>query len=196
MPAPLRIPHTLLSDAEWAALSPYVLRASRGSRGRPCDHRARFDAIFRVAATDGPWHELPESHGKPDTVSRYFRRLTHQGLWEHLLLALAAAPKGHPLKNLLGPICRAARRAIRLRGFRIILLARRLELKRALPGPPWMCPDPDLSEKLFDLQLARLPTIRGWPKQRAFTWLRAMRKCLTVVAGRRYIPRALKACWP
>jgi len=196
MAAPLRIPHAPLSDAEWAALLPHVLRASGGVRGRPCDHRAHFDAIFRVAATDGPWADLPENFGKPDTISRYFRRLTHQGLWEHLLLALAAAPQGHPLRNLLGPICRAARRAIRLRGLRIILLARRLDLKRALPAPPWMCPDPDLSEILIALQLKRLPAVIQWPRRRAIPWLRAMRHCMGVVGGRKSIPRALKACWP
>ena len=194
MAAPLRIPHTPLSDAEWAALLPHVRRVTRS--GRPCDHRARFDAIFRVAATDGPWRDLPENYGKPDTISRYFRRVTHQGLWEHLLLALAAAPEGHAIKNLLGPICRAARRAIRLRGLRIILLARRLNLKRALPGPPWMCPDPDLSEKIFALPLPQqIPPTRRL-RMAAIDYLRTIRKLLTVVAGRRYIPRALKASWP
>ncbi|TCH99067.1 transposase [Roseococcus sp. SYP-B2431] len=193
MASPLRIPHAPLSDAEWEALGPFVLRCHRG---RPCDHRARFDAIFRLAATDGPWRDLPETYGKPDTISRYFRRLAHEGFWERILLALAAVPESHPLRRLLGPICRAARRAIRLRGLRIILLARRLNLKRALPAPPWMCPDPDLSEILFDLQWRRLPTLRDQPKARAIAWLRAMRRCIGVVAGRRYIPRALKACWP
>jgi len=196
MAAPLRIPHAPLSDAEWQALLPHVLRAAGGTRGRPCDHRAHFDAIFRVAATDGPWADLPEEYGRPDTVSRYFRRLTHQGLWEHLLLALAAAPEGHPFRNLLGPICRAARRAIRLRGLRIILLARRLDLTRALPAPPWMCPDPDLSEKIFALPIPwRIPRTRRM-RRIAIDYLRTIRKLLTVVAGRRYIPRALKACWP
>lgn len=109
---------------------------------------------------------------------------------------MAASPAGHPLRRIEGLICHACRRAVRLRGLRIILLARRLDLKRALPAPPWLCPDPDLSEFLFDLQKARLPILREWPKARAMGWLRAMRKCLTVVAGRRYIPRALKISWP
>jgi len=194
MPSSLRIPHAPLSDAEWNALLPHVRRATRA--GRPCDDRARFDAIFRVAATDGPWRDLPGEYGRPDTISRYFRRLTHEGLWENLLLALAAAPEGHPLRNLLGPICRAARRAIRIRGMRIILLARRLNLKRALPAPPWMCPDPDLSEIVFAMPLPRrIPPTRRL-RMAAIDYLRTLRKLLTVVAGRRYIPRALKANWP
>jgi transposase len=194
MPAPLRIPHAPLSDAEWQAILPHLRHDP--TRGRPCDRRAQFDAIFRVAATDGPWRELPEEYGKPSTVSRYFRRLTHEGLWERLLLALAAAPASHPLRGIQGLICRACRRAIRLRGLRIILLARRLDLPRALPAPPWMCPDPDLSEKLFALPFPTLLPLTRRRKERGIAWLRAMQRCLTVVAGRRYIPRALKACWP
>ncbi len=193
MTSPLRIPHAPLSDAEWEAIGPFILHCHRG---RPCDHRARFYAIFRLAATDGTWRDLPEAYGKPDTISRYFRRLAHEGFWERILLALAAVPETHPLRRLLGPICRAARRAIRIRGLRIILLARRLDLKRALPAPPWMCPDPDLSEKIFALPIPRrIPPTRRL-RRAAIDYLRTIRKLLTVVAGRRYIPRALKACWP
>jgi transposase len=192
MASPLRIPHAPLSDAEWSALLPHL---PDETRGRPCDHRARFDAIFRLAATDGPWRDLPEQYGKPGTISRHFRRLTHAGLWERLLTALSAAPKHHPLRRLEGLICRATRRAIRLRGLRLIVLARRLDLKRALPAPPWMCPDPDLSEKLFALPFPTLLPLTRRRKERGLVFLRALQKCLTVVAGRRYIPRALKACW-
>jgi transposase len=193
MTSPLRIPHNPLSDAEWTALLPFIPHDT--VRGRPCDLRARLDAIFRVAATDGPWRDLPEHYGKPDTISRHFRRLTHGAFWERLLLALSVAPKHHPLRRLEGLICRATRRAIRIRGLRLVVLIRRLDLTRALPAPPWMCPDPDLSEKLFALPLPiKFPLER---RRRAYElgWLRAMRHCIGVVAGRRYIPRALKACW-
>ncbi|MDB5379613.1 MAG: family transposase [Rubritepida sp.] len=192
MASPLRIPHAPLSDAEWTALLPHL---PDETRGRPCDHRARFDAIFRVAAIDGPWRDLPEQYGKPGTISRHFRRLTHAGLWERLLIALSVAPKHHPLRRLEGLICRATRRAIRLRGLRLIVLARRLNLKRALPAPPWLVADPDLSEKLFALPIPPLLPVTRQRKERGLVFLRALQKCLTVVAGRRYIPRALKACW-
>jgi transposase len=194
MAAPLRIPHAPLSNAEWQALLPYLPNDT--SRGRPCDLRAHFDAIFRVAATDGPWRDLPEQYGKPDTISRHFRRLTRTALWERLLIALSVTPKHHPLRRLEGLICRAARRAIRIRGLRLIVLARRLKLLRALPGPPWLCPDPDLSKKLFALPLPPLLPLRRERKERDVAWLRAMQAGLTLAAGRRYIPRALKACWP
>jgi transposase len=193
MASPLRIPHAPLSDAEWTALLPYL---PDDTRGRPCDHRARFDAIFRLAATDGPWSDLPEQYGKPGTISRYFRRLTHAALWERLLIGLSLAPKQHPLRRLEGLICRATRRAIRIRGLALIVLIRRLNLKRALPGPPWMCPDPDLSEKVFALPLPqRIPRTRRLRKA-AIDYLRIIRGLLTLAAGRRSIPRALKPSWP
>ena len=194
MPSPLRIPQAPLSDAEWHALQPYL--PALAASGRSCDHRSRLDAIFRLAATDGPWRELPAEYGRPDTVSRYFRRLTHDGLWERLLTALAAAPEGHPLRRIQGLICRACRRAIRIRGLALIVLARRLNLRRALPGPSWMCPDPDLSEIVFRMPLPwRIPPTRRL-RLAAIDYLRTLRRLLHVVAGRRYIPRALKACWP
>lgn len=193
MTSPLRIPHAPLSDAEWDELHALL---PEDPRGRPCDLRARFDAFFRLACTDGPWRELPEQYGKADTVARHFRRLTRSALWERLLIALSLAPRTHPFRRLEGYICRAARRAIRIRGLRLVVLIRRLDLLRALPAPPWLCPDPDLSEILFAEQMTWLPRLRQLRKDRAIAWLRSMRKCLTLAAGRRYIPRALKACWP
>jgi transposase len=193
MTSPLRIPHAPLSDAEWDALLPHLPVAECG---RPCDLRFRFDAFFRVACTDGPWRDLPEEYGKADTVSRHFRRLTRGALWERLLLALSVAPKGHPLQRIAGYICRAARRAIRIRGLRLIVLARRLKLLRALPGPPCLCPDPDLSEKLLALSARHLSPEARHAKGQALAVIRTIRKCLTASIGRRYIPRAMKAAWP
>jgi transposase len=80
-------PPAPLSDLQFHALLPYIL--PRSPAGRPiADLRARMDAIFHVAAGTGPWIDLPARFGRPDTVSRYFRRLTRAGLWERLLLAL------------------------------------------------------------------------------------------------------------
>jgi transposase len=191
-PARLLIPHAPLTDEEWHALLPHL---PDSGRGRPCDLRAHFDAFFRVAATEGAWRELPEEYGKPGTVSRHFRRLAHAGLWERLLLALAAAPAGHVLRRLEGYICRAARRAIRLRGLRLIVLARRLKLLRALPGPPWMVADPDLSEIIPKLPIVQ--RVMAWrrDKRAALGFLRGLRHLHTLAGGRRYIPRPIRECW-
>ncbi len=85
-------PYTPLSDDAWLALLPYVFpRAPQGRR--VSDLRRRMDGIFHLASTPGaPWRDLPAAYGKPDTVARFFRRLTHAGLWPRLLRASAAWP--------------------------------------------------------------------------------------------------------
>lgn len=190
-PARLIIPHAPLTDEEWGALEPHL---PHSASGRPCDLRAHVDAFFRVAATAGAWRDLPEEYGKPDTVSRHFRRLTHAGLWERLLILLSVVPKGHVLCRLEGYICRAARRAIRIRGLRLIWLARRLKLLRALPGPPWMVADPDLSENLPRMVARRAKFWRYDPKD-AFGFLRGLKHLHSLAGGRRTIPRAIKEGW-
>ncbi len=191
-PAWILIPYARLTDEQWAALRPHL---PPSGRGRPCDQRAHLDAIFRVGATEGSWRELPEAYGKGATVARHFRRLTHAGLWERLLHALAAAPPGSPLRELEGLICRAARRAIRLRGVGLIALARRLGLLRALPGPPVMVADPALSEIIRGLPLAQ--QFRRWRRDKGavLEFLRGLRSLHTLAGGRRYIPRHIREAW-
>jgi transposase len=154
------------------------------------------DAIFRLAATDDPWRTPTSRPASADTIARHFRRLTHAGRWERLLIALSETPPDHPLRRLEGIICRACRRAIRIRCLSLITLARRLNLSRALPGPSWMVANPILSEKLFAMPIPqRIPRTRRL-RRVAIDYLRTLQKLLTTAAGHRYIPRALKACWP
>lgn len=191
-PSRLLIPHAPLTDAEWAALRPHIPITGRG---RPCDLRAHFDAFFRLAATEGAWRELPAEYGKPNTLARHFRRLTHAGVWEALLRALAAAPRGHILWQLQGYICRAARRAVRLRGLGLIVLARRLKLMRALPGPSWMVADPDLSQIIPRLNIRERILRCGRDRRPLFAFLRAVKHLHTLIGGRAHIPRTLRECW-
>lgn len=191
-PAWILVPYDRMTDAQWTILSIYL---PMPARGRPCDQRARMDAIFRVAATEGAWRELPAAYGKGSSVARHFQRLTHAGLWELLLQALAASPPGSVLRQMEGLICRAARRAIRIRGIALIALARRLELFRALPGPPFMVPDPDLSEIIRRMPLAR--HFARWRQDVPGTLelLRALQRLHALAGGRRYIPRAVRESW-
>lgn len=76
------MPYGRMTDAQWTILSIYL---PMPSRGRPCDQRARIDAIFPVAATTGAWHELLAAYGKGRSVTRHFQRPTHAGLWDRLL---------------------------------------------------------------------------------------------------------------
>lgn len=170
-----------LSEEEWAALLPHLRDAALP--GRPlADPRGRMDAILHMAVADLPWRLLPERFGKPDTVSRHFRRLTHAGLWLRLLEALTDRRCPPGLRAIEYWLCRAARRAMRLLQMRGLVLARRLGLYTALPMVPWMMPDPDLSEWLFRRiwrAIADIP--RRWPPP---GFLRLAGKVLVTAGGR------------
>jgi transposase len=175
-------PWAALSDPEWAALSPH-LDEPQGGR-RVAEPRARLDAIFWASCRFAAWHTLPEAFGRPQTVARHFRRLTDRGLWQRLLHALAAAPEGHPLRAIEPFIVRACRRAARRLGIEFLRLIRALGLRSALPGPPWLLPDPD-----FARRLARFPA-EGAEEHRLLARL------LRTLQGRARIPRALRLAWP
>ena len=181
-----------LTDAEWDALLPFVL--VRGRPGRPLrDARARMDAIFWVAAAGCPWRALPPRFGKPDTVSRHFRRLAEAGLWERLLRALALPDAPPALLAIEHWVCAACRRATRLRGLRIIVLARRLGFLSALRAPSWLLPDPDLSElvhRRLNPVLERLRT--GALRLAPPGFLRTCGYLLGAAAGKRRVPRCLQ----
>ena len=148
-----RRPWAPLSDAEWQALAPFLVRAE-GAPGRPLlgsDPRGRMDAMLHIAVTDQPWRALPEHYGQGATVARHFRRLAHAGLWSRLLQALAAPDCPPGLRALEYWLCRAARRAMRLLRMAGLDLAQRLGLLSALPMLPWYLPNRDLSEALFRL---------------------------------------------
>lgn len=177
-----RRPWAALSDAEWAALSPH-LHEPQGGR-RVADPRARLDAIFWAASRFAAWRDLPESFGRPETVARHFRRLTDRGLWQRLLRALAAAPEGDPLRAVEPFIVRACRRAARRLGMEFLRLVRALGLRSALPGPPWLLPDPDFARRLV-----------AFPAETAEEHL-LLAQLLRALAGRARIPRSLREAWP
>ena len=152
------MPPTPLTPTQFHALLPYILPRSPAGR-QIGDLRARMDAIFALTSTIHPWRTLPPEHGKPDTIARYFRRLTHAGLWEKLLRALKDNGPNHPLNQIAPLIFRACRRAIRLRGLRLIALIRRLGFLTALNGPPTKIANPHLSEKVRAMRLPSAQTI-------------------------------------
>lgn len=186
-----RIPHQSLTEHQWAALRPHVERAS--PQGRPMgDLRHRMDGIFWLLTTDAPWREVPPKYGQAGTVARHFRRLTHAGVWERLLQALHDLGPEHPLQALRGVIFRAARRAYRLRGLGILVLARRLKFLGALAGPSWLLPDPDLSKRLVAWQMRHRENFPRFVRQ----WGKTLRKLLTLAGGRAHIPRSVRLAMP
>jgi transposase len=183
-----------LTDLQFQALLPHILPRSPAGR-QIGDLRGRIDAIFHVASGTGPWAALPARFGRPDTVSRYFRRLTRAGLWPRLLEVLKDCSPDHPLREIAPLIFRACRRAARILGLGFIALVRRLRLIQALPGPPAKVADPDLSETMR--RRIRLP-----PPPRAVTLitpyialLRHLRRLHRRAGGVAYLPRALRLGW-
>ncbi len=186
-----RVPFQALSDRQWEALRPYLAR--QAPQGRPlADPRQRMDAIFFLLSTDAPWRELPPEYGAWASVARHFRRLTQAGLWEHLLEALHDLGPRHPLQQLRRLIFRGARRSYRLRGLGIIVLARRLKLLEALPGPSWLLPDPDLSQSVVAWQMRHRENFRPFLR----TWGKVLRSLLTLAGGRAHIPRSVRLALP
>ncbi|UFN48892.1 transposase [Roseomonas sp. OT10] len=195
MPLTPPTPWTPLTDLQFHALLPYLLpRAPQGRR--VSDLRARMDTIFHLTHTRAaPWRDLPPEHGCPDTVSRFFRRLTHAGLWHRLLEALADAAPDHPLRTLEYAICRATRRAARLGGFRLLVLIRRLGFRTALDAPPWLLPDPVLSETLRRTPVPAAESATRLPRP-ARDALRALAALHRAAAGRARIRRSVRLAWP
>ena len=177
-----RMPWRPMTDSEWHALLPFVMR--RAGPGRPLgDLRTRMDGIFHAATADRPWKDLPSSFGKPDTVSRHMRRLTHAGLWQALARALVDLSECHPLRAIEHFICRAIRRVKRLLGLPMILLLRRLNLLSGLWAPPWLLPNPDFALALLEDWTVFLGR------------LRPLVKVLRTLLGQRRIPLAVQRAW-
>jgi hypothetical protein len=131
-----------------------------------------MDAIFRAVTLKHPrggrgtWAQLPPEHGKPDTVSRTYRRWARANFWTRLL-AEVACPTSQPVfRNLAHPVCCAFRRAVRVMGLRAIVLARRMRLHSALPAPSVLLPDPDLSEMVWPIQTRLVESMLAKPDWR------------------------------
>ncbi|MBP0464596.1 transposase [Roseomonas sp. PWR1] len=183
-----------LTPLQFHALLPFILPRSPAGR-QIGDLRARMEAIFHLACTTDPWRCLPPEHGRPDTVSRYFRRLTHAGLWERLLVAIKDNDPKHPLNQIAPLIFRACRRAVRLRGLKFVALIRRLGFLQALNGPPSKVPDPDLSERMR--RTVWMPPAPETPRQHDLylDLVHTLRRMHRQASGVIHIPRALRLGW-
>lgn len=165
MPAAIA-PHPFrpLTDDEFALLNRH-LPPAEGRRGRPPrDRRRLLDAIFWVSCSRGPWKDLPEALGRPDTASRALRRWARSGHLDLLLRQVAGRTARDTLWNALAwRIARAWRRVSRVVGLSQLLLARRLGVLEALPAAPRHLPDPFLSETAHALVRRALGRAGGQP---------------------------------
>src|SRR4051812_23547271 len=172
-----RRPWSPMTDAEWAEILPHLRTVVMGE-GRPLrDARHRIDGMFQVAVSGLPWHTLPEEYGKPDTVSRHFRRLAHMGLWLRLVGACANPAASLALRRIEYFICRAARRAMRILGMDGAVMARSLGMFTAMPVWPIYMP-----------HTAALALVRG----AVDAWLARFRGRLLPDGPTRYLRQSLR----
>ncbi|TDH64323.1 transposase [Dankookia rubra] len=173
-------PWSPMTDAEWAEVLPHLRTVVMGE-GRPLrDARQRIDGMFQVAVSGLPWHSLPEDYGKPDTVSRHFRRLAHAGLWLRLVGACANPAAPPALRRIEYFICRAARRAMRILGMDGARAVQRVGLLTALPVWPIYLRRPAALARVNAMVSAWLEPFRrrpveDFPEKEMRTWLRVIR---------------------
>jgi transposase len=155
-------PFRPLTDAEFALLARY-LPSPEGRPGRPpADRRRTLDAIFWIACSTGPWKDLPEHLGRPDTASRALRRWAHSGHMNLLLHEAATSSRATSdrlWRALAWRIARAWRRISRVVPLSMLMLAKRLDLRAALPADPRWLPDPDLSKTVQSQVIAALKRV-------------------------------------
>ena len=181
-----------LDDAEWAAVLPHLEVVVMGE-GRPLrDARQRIDGIFRVAVSGRPWHSLPAEYGKPDTVSRHFRRLARMGLWMRLVGACADRQASPALRRIEYFICRAARRAMRILGLDAAVMAERLGLLTAMPVLPVYLTRPLFFEQVRTSMVKLMQEYRACPLRLPVAelrdWLRLQRHFAGKPWHRRWAP--------
>lgn len=153
---------TLLTDAEYALLSPLI-----PGGGRPAPERRRtLDGIFHVVMSRCIWADMPARFGKPDAAQRQLRRWMRKGVLDTWLVAA----RSDAFASLRERICRAWRRVSRLACLGSVLLAKRLAegvgMRAALPAAEYHLPDPALSESVKKLVLRHLDD--PWRAPRGF----------------------------
>ena len=81
----------MLTDEQWARISP-LLPPQRPPVGRPPrDHRTLLDGMLWVARTGAAWRDLPPSFGPWPTAHSRYQRWRHAGLWQRILDTLHPA---------------------------------------------------------------------------------------------------------
>jgi transposase len=181
-----------MTDAEWAEILPHLKVVVMGE-GRPLqDARQRIDGMFRVATSGQPWHTLPADYGKPDTVSRHFRRLARMGLWMRLVGACSDRQASPALRRIEYFICRAARRAMRILGMDAAVMAEKVGLLTAMPVLPVYLTRPHFFEQVRTSLLKVMQQYRSCPLRLPVAelrdWLRLQRHFAGKPWHRRWAP--------
>jgi transposase len=143
-----------LTDIEWAELRLWLPHGDadvphRGPGRPPKNLRRTADAIFWVAASSGPWKDLPPELGKWATAHRTLSRWARAGRLEPLLVKVThpEAEGSAALRRLAYWLARAFRRMARIVSTAALGLVRDLlGLVDAWPANPLLLPNRNLSK--------------------------------------------------
>jgi len=190
-----------ITDAEWAALRVWLPHDDpdaphRGPGRPPKDLRRTVDAIFWVAASQGPWKDLPPALGKPGTAHRTLSRWAPAGVLEPLPVKVLHpdAEGSAALKTFGYWLARAFRRMARIVSNTALGLVKNLlGLVDAWPANPLHLPNRDLSKTAK----ASLRTVAKALKLNTMLLVRAEDDAARDARHRchRTISRALRAGW-
>lgn len=142
-------PWCSISDAEFTALATLLPGSETEPHpGRPPGNlRRTLDAIFWVAASSGPWKDLPAHLGRPGSAHRALSRWARTGLLQRLLGAATRNAASPTLRGLVYWLARAFRRMAKIVGTASLILVRDiLRLADACPASPLVLPDRTLSK--------------------------------------------------
>ena len=79
-----------VSDEQWSRIAP-LLPPERGRKARPAKpNRPMVNGMLWILRTGAPWRDLPKRFGSWKSVYTRFSRWTAQGIWQRVLVAVAA----------------------------------------------------------------------------------------------------------
>ena len=81
-----------LTNEQWERIGPLIppAKSRHGSKGRPpTPPRRVLDGILWVLRTGAPWKDMPARYPPYQTCHRWLQQWRKQGVFEHILAALA-----------------------------------------------------------------------------------------------------------
>ncbi|MEH6695616.1 MAG: transposase, partial [Hyphomonas sp.] len=79
----------ILTDAQWAQVSPFCLGKKTDPGRTGGDGRMFLEAVLWIARTGSPWRDLPAEFGNWNTVFQRFRYWVDRGVFQRIFEALA-----------------------------------------------------------------------------------------------------------
>src|SRR5437867_4879625 len=79
-----------LTDEQWTIVAPLIPKPKVRADGRPwCDDRQVLNGILWILRTGAHWRDVPDRYPSPATCHRRHQDLSHRGVFDRILTALA-----------------------------------------------------------------------------------------------------------